>query len=79
MSDALSGGMGQRGVDPTESMQRVDPMDRDSPDRERRQQEPFDKEGRRGHFHAQGEDRVEISEAALRALREASEAGALPP
>ena len=79
MSDALSGGMGQRGLDPAESMQRVDPMDRDSPDRERRQQEPFDKEGRRGRIHVQGEDRMEISEAALRALRESSQAGAPPP
>ena len=74
MSEAMSGGMGQRAVDPSESMQRVDPMDRDSPDRDRRQQEEFDKEGRRPHLHAPGEDRVEISEEARRALREAGQA-----
>ena len=72
MSDALNGMFGQPGLDAAESMQRVERLDRDSPDRERREQEELQREKRRLHVTSPGHDRVEISEAALRALQAAS-------
>lgn len=80
MSESMGGTFGQRAVDPAESLKRVDPMDRDSSDRERRSREDFDQEKRREHAPLPpGEDRVEISEAALRALRETAQGDTLPP
>ncbi len=72
MSEAMNGMFGQPGLDPAESMQRVERLDRDSPDRERREQEDLQREKRRVHMISPGHDRVEISEEALRALQKAS-------
>ena len=70
MSDSMGGTYGQRSLDPADPLQRVERLDRDSPDRERRQQEEFERERRRIHLASPGNDTVEISEAALRALKE---------
>ena len=74
MSDSMNGAFGQAGVPPPDPSQRVERSDRDSPDRERRQQEEFVREKRRIHMLFQGEDKVEISPAALQALQAAQQA-----
>ena len=71
MSDSMNGTFGQAGLPPPDPSQRVERLDRDSPDRERRQQEEFVRERRRIHMMHQGEDKVEISPAAMLALQEA--------
>lgn len=79
MSETMNGTFGQPGLAPPDPMQRVERLDRDSPDRERRQQEEFLREKRRIHLMSRGEDTVEISAAALRALQEAVPGDARPP
>ncbi len=74
MSDAMNGPFGQAGLPPPDPSQRVERLDRDSPDRERRQQEEFVREKRRVHMMLQGEDKVEISPAAMQALLAAQKA-----
>ena len=74
MSDAMNGPFGQAGLPPPDPSQRVERLDRDSPDRERRQQEEFVREKRRIHMLLQGEDKVEISPAAMQALLAAQKA-----
>ena len=78
MSETLSGTFGQPALEPPDPMQRVERLDRDSPDRERRQQEDFGKEKRRSHPVPQEEDQVKISDAALRALRDSLPEGPPP-
>ncbi len=74
MSDSMNGTFGQAGLPPPDPSQRVERLDRDSPDRERRQQEEFVREKRRVHMMLQGEDKVEISPAAMQALMAAQQA-----
>lgn len=74
MSDSMNGAFGQAGLPPPDPSQRVERLDRDSPDRERRQQEEFVREKRRVHMLLQGEDKVEISPAAMQALQKSQKA-----
>ena len=78
MSDSMNGAFGQAGLTPPDPSQRVERLDRDSPDRERRQQEEYVREKRRVHMMLQGEDKVEISPAAMQALQKAQQAEESP-
>jgi hypothetical protein len=74
MSDEMNGTYNQ--LDPADPLKRVERMDRDSPDRERQKQEEFERRRRLAHAANPGEDRVEISPAALKALSDAELAAA---
>ena len=76
MSDSMNTPFGQSSLEPPDPTQRVERLDRDSRDRERREPEEGGKETRRPYHPPPEEDRVEISEAALRALQEARQ---VPP
>ncbi len=69
MNDSMSGPFGQRDLDPADPVRRVDSLDRDSPDREQRNPEDG-RGGPRVRFKPPPEDRVQISEAAWKALEE---------
>ncbi len=79
MSEAMNGTFSQQGLAPSEPPQRVERLlDREAPDRDPRREKSYGQEPARAHGAPPEEDRAEISEEALRALREAGQAKAPP-
>jgi hypothetical protein len=73
MSDSMSGTFGQRDLGAADPLHRVDPLDRDSPDRENNREDEPRRKRERQRLRPPPEDSVQISEAARRALEQARE------
>lgn len=78
MSDTMAGTYGQD-LSATDPLHRVDPLDRDSPDRDHEREEDGTPRRKRPRLQPPPEDRVEISEEARRALAAIAAAAAAEP
>ena len=72
MSDSMGGTYGQADLSASDPLHRVDPLDRDSPDREQERNPDGSPRRRRPRLQPPPEDRLEISEEARRALAAAA-------